>query len=188
MNIAFITTNKHKYEEVKDILQDIPIELEHLDMEYEENHDDGIEAIARTASEKLAQELNRPIVLEDTGLFFEAYNGFPGALPKFIYQSIGFKGIFKLLEGESRNAYFKTVVGYCEPNKKPQLFEGIMKGKITEKVHNENKDTMPYDKIFIPDGKQATISDMTIEEKNTFSQRAKAFKEFKEYLKQTRLS
>jgi inosine/xanthosine triphosphate pyrophosphatase family protein len=41
---------------------------------------------------------------------------------------------------------------------------------------------MPYDKIFIPEGKTKTISDMAVEEKNSFSQRAQAFKKFGEYI------
>ena len=183
MKITFITTNKHKFKEVRDILKDYPVELDWLDMDYEENHDEGLEEIARGAAKKLADKLNSPIVLEDTGLFFEAYNNFPGALPKFVINSIGFKGIFKLLDGESRKAYFKTVAAFCEPGSEPVLFEGIMKGKITEKIYNENKNEMPYDKIFILEGKTKTISEMTLEEKNSFSQRSKSFKKFGEYIK-----
>ena len=183
MKITFITTNKHKFKEARNILKDFPIELEQLDMDYEENHDKGIEEIARGAAKKLADKLDKPVALEDTGLFFEAYNNFPGALPKFVINSIGFKGIFKLLDGESREAYFKTVAAFCEPCSEPVLFEGIMKGEITKKIYNENKDEMPYDKIFIPEGKTETISEMTLEEKNSFSQRAKAFKKFGEYIK-----
>ncbi len=183
MKIYFVTTNKHKFEEVKDILKDYPIELEHLEMEYEENHDESIDIIARNAAKKLADKLNKPIVLEDTGLFFEAYNNFPGALPKFVINTIGFKGIFKLLEGESRKAYFKTVAAFCEPEKEPNLFEGVMRGKITTKIYNEDKDTMPYDKIFIPEGRDKTISDMSLEEKNQFSQRAQVFRKFGEFIK-----
>ncbi len=182
MKITFITTNKHKFKEAQDILKDYPVELEQLDMDYEENHDESIEEIARGAAKKLADKLNRPVVLEDTGLFFEAYNNFPGALPKFVINSIGFKGIFKLLGGESRKAYFKTVAAFCEPGSEPILFEGIMKGEITKKIYNENKDEMPYDKIFIPEGKNKTISEMTLEEKNSFSQRSKAFKKFGAHL------
>lgn len=141
-----------------------------------------MEEIAQKASQKLAQQLDRPVVLEDTGLFFEAYNGFPGALPKFVFSTIGYRGIFKLLEDEKRNTYFKTVAAYCEPDKDPVLFEGIMRGKITDKVYNKDKDEMPYDKIFIPEGKTKTVSDMTLEEKNSFSQRAKAFKKFGKYI------
>lgn len=182
MKIAFITTNKHKFEEVENVLKDYPIELAHLNMEYEENHDAKIEDVARDAAKKLAAELNKPIVLEDTGLFFSAYDGFPGALPKFAIKTLGYKGIFKLLAGENRGAYFKTVAAFCEPGGEPILFEGIMSGTITEEVHNPDGDFMPYDKIFIPDGETETISEMTMEKKNSFSQRAQAFRKFGEYI------
>lgn len=182
MKVTFVTTNKHKFQEVQDVLKDYSIELEHLDMEYEENHDSSLDEIARSAAKKLANQLQKPIVLEDTGLFFEAYNNFPGALPKFVINSIGFKGIFKLLQDESKKAYFKTVAAFAEPGQEPVLFEGIMRGAITEEIHNKDKDEMPYDKIFIPEGKTETISDMTLEEKNSFSQRAQAFRKFGEYL------
>jgi XTP/dITP diphosphohydrolase len=182
MKIVFITTNNHKFEEVADILKDYPIDLEQLSIEYEENHDSEIEEIARDAARKLAIETGKPVLLEDTGLFFEAYNGFPGALPKFVFNSIGYKGIFKLLEGESRKAYFKTVAAYCEPNKEPVLFEGIMKGTIGDKIHNKDKDAMPYDRIFFPESKNITISDMTLEEKNALSQRAESFRKFGDYI------
>ncbi|MBZ9577688.1 RdgB/HAM1 family non-canonical purine NTP pyrophosphatase [Patescibacteria group bacterium] len=182
MKIIFITTNKHKFEEVQGILKDYPIELEQLSMEYEENHDSRMEEIATSAARKLAAELNKPLILEDTGLFFEAYEGFPGALPKFVFNALGYKGIFKLLQGESRKAYFKTVAAYCEPNKEPVLFDGIVRGDITNKVYNKDKDAMPYDRIFIPQGVSKTISDMTLEEKNALSQRAEAFKKFGDYI------
>ena len=172
----------HKFKEVQDILKNCSIELEQLNMEYEENHDANIEDIARDAAKKLANELDKPIVLEDTGLFFEAYDGFPGALPKFVYSTLGYKGIFKLLEGEKRDAYFKTAAAYCEPGSEPVLFEGIMKGVITNEVHNLDKDEMPYDRIFIPEKKTKTLSDMNLEEKNSFSQRAEAFRKFGEYI------
>lgn len=183
MNIAFITTNKHKFQEVEKILREFPVQLEHINMEYDENHDDGIEEIAKSAAKKLADELNRKVILEDTGLFFEAYNNFPGALPKFVFNSIGFKGIFKLLEGESRDAQFKTVAAFCEPGQQSVLFVGTMKGIIANTVHNQDADVMPYDKIFIPEGKTKPISTMTTDEKNKFSQRAEAFLKFGNFIK-----
>jgi len=183
MKISFVTTNPHKFKEVKDILSDYPVELEHLDMEYEENHDASLEEIARQAAAQLAQQLNKPIVLEDTGLFFEAYKNFPGALPKFVFETLGYRGILKLLDGEIRDAHFKTVAAFCAPGEKPQLFTGLMKGKITEKVFDEDKDAMPYDRIFIPAGETKTISSMSLSKKNSFSQRGTAFRKFGEYIK-----
>lgn len=178
MEITFVTTNKHKFEEVSDLLKNYPIDLVQLDMEYDENHDLGLEEIAKTSAKKLADQLQRPIVLEDTGLFFEAYNGFPGVLPKFVFNTIGYKGIFKLLEGESRKAYFKTVAAFCEPGGESVLFDGVMRGKITQEIHNEDKDALPYDRIFIPEGVGKTISDMSMDEKNSISQRAEVFRKF----------
>lgn len=182
MRIAFITTNKHKFQEVQDILKDYPIELEHLSMEYEENHDFSIEEIARSAAKKLAEKLKRPVVVEDTGLFFEAYPGFPGALPKFVFNALGYAGILKLLKAGDRRAYFKAVVGFCEPSQSPALFKGTMKGNITEEVYDIDKDVMVYDRIFIPKGKDQVISKMSLKEKNSFSHRRKAFLKFGEYI------
>ena len=183
MKITFITTNKHKFEEVEDVLKAYPkIELEHLNKEYDENHDLSMEQIAKTAAKKLADEMQRSIILEDTGLFFEAYDNFPGALPKFVFNTLGYKGILKLLENESRKAYFKTVAAFCMPGKEPITFEGVMHGEITKEVFNKDKDAMPYDRIFIPEGHDNTISEMTLGQKNKFSQRSQAFRKFGEYL------
>lgn len=182
MKITFITTNKHKFEEVADILKNYPIELEWLNMKYDEDHEDGIEETAKKAAKKLADELQKPIVLEDTGLFLEAYPGFPGPAPKFVFNTLGYKGMLKLLEGESRNAYFKTVAAFCEPGKEPITFEGTMNGHFTEKIYNEDRDAMPFDRFFVPEGHSKTISDMTLAEKTAISQRGISFKAFGEHI------
>lgn len=182
MKLIFITTNSHKFIEAKEILAEFDIEAEQKNFDYEENHDEDCEEIVRSAAKKLAKTIDAPFVIEDTGIFFEAYNNFPGALPKFVFNAIGYKGIFKLLEGESRKAYLKSIVGYCEPNCEPIIFEGIRKGSITDKVYNEDKDRMPYERIFIPDGMNVTVSDLSLEQKNAISHRAEAFRKLGEYL------
>jgi XTP/dITP diphosphohydrolase len=183
MKISFVTTNKHKFAEVQDILAAFNIAIEHVVLDYEENHDASMEQIAREAAAKLATELARPLMLEDTGLFFDAYPEFPGALPKFVFNTLGYKGIMKLLVGEPRGAYFKTVAAYCEPGQAPQLFTGTMAGTLTEEVFDADKDFMPYDRIFIPAGQDKTISRLSMAEKNSFSQRGQAFRKMGEYIK-----
>lgn len=183
MKVTFITTNKHKFEEVQDILKDYPIEVEWLNMKYNEDHEDGIEVTAKKAAKKLADELQKPIILDDTGLFFDAYPEFPGAAPKFVFNTLGYKGLLKLLEGEPRGAYFETVAAYCEPDKAPVLFKGVMKGSLTEKIYHEDDEVMPYDRFFIPENCDKTISDMTMADKTAISQRGTAFKAFGEYMK-----
>ncbi|HLC43737.1 MAG TPA: RdgB/HAM1 family non-canonical purine NTP pyrophosphatase [Patescibacteria group bacterium] len=185
MKIAFVTTNKGKFEEVENLLKSYGVDVEWINRKYEEDNDDTVEDTAKKAAKKLADELKKPIVLEDTGLFFEAYDGFPGPSPKFVFKTLGYKGIFKLLDGDSKKAYFETFAAYCEPDGEPMTFSGKMQGEITTQVFNAEKDFdfMPYDRIFIPEGEDRTISDMTMEEKNQLSQRSKAFREFGEFLK-----
>jgi non-canonical purine NTP pyrophosphatase (RdgB/HAM1 family) len=182
MILNFVTTNKHKFEEAQQILNAFGVRLKQLDIEYEENHDTDIEEIAVCAARKLSGELGVPLVVEDTGLYFNAYPKFPGALPKFVFDCLGYRGIFKLLAREDRKAYFKTVVAYCEPGGQPVRFSGIMRGELTEKVFNEDLDAMPYDRIFIPAGERVTVSDMSLKKKNSYSQRGKAFNQLGKYL------
>ena len=91
MKIVFITTNKGKFEEVESLFKDYDIKLEWVNRKYEEDSDDTIGDTAKKAAKKLADELNKPIILENTGLFFEAYEGFPGSAPKFVFKPLAIK-------------------------------------------------------------------------------------------------
>lgn len=182
MIINFVTTNKHKVEEARVALRPYGIKVAQLAVNYEENHDASVAEIVRQASSQLAKNLKKTVVVEDTGLFFSAWPGFPGALPKFVWQTIGYKGIFKLLAGSTRKAYFKTVLAWCAPGQQPKVFSATMRGIITKKVYNRNLAVMPYDRIFIPAGESITISAMTLEKKNSFSQRGKVFRQLGEWL------
>lgn len=180
--LKFVTSNKHKVAEIGTILKDYDIELERVSIDYPENKEADMEEVASEAVKNLAEKLGEPVIVEDTGLYFKTYNNFPGAQPKFVFNSIGYDGIFRLLAGKDRGAYFKTVIGYCEPGENPALFDGEMHGQITEKVINPEVDLMPYTRIFVPDGQTKSTAEMTIEEKLKISQRGKAARKLGEYL------
>ncbi|PIT93645.1 non-canonical purine NTP pyrophosphatase, partial [Candidatus Falkowbacteria bacterium CG10_big_fil_rev_8_21_14_0_10_43_11] len=101
----------------------------------------------------------------------------------FLFKGVGFEGIFKLLRGKDKKAYFKTVMAYCEPDEESVLFEAEMHGEIAAKVVLSKADAMPYDHIFIPDGHKKAIVQMSMEEKNSFSQRGQAARKLGEYLR-----
>lgn len=183
MSIAFITTNQHKYQEVRAILAPYGVEIEHINQDYNENHDATLDEIARDAAQYLATELQRPIVVEDTGLFFKAFPGFPGTLPKFVFNTLGYPGLFKLLAGEDRTATFITVAAYAKSGEEPRLFKGSMVGQITTKIYDQDIDVMPYDRIFIPDGQTQVISRLSLTTKNNLSQRGAAFRAFGKYVR-----
>lgn len=181
MKIFFVTNNRHKFSEVKEVFDKFKIEIEQIREDKPEDKSDEIAEVAKKAAEFLANKHKKPIIVDDTGVYFSAYNNFPGAHPKFIFQSIGYGGIFKLLEGKDRSAYFKTAAAYCEPGKKPIVFEAKCEGKISDEVYNAGDDIMPYERIFIPEGYSevwAKIHDI----KREISHRVKAFTKLAEWL------
>ncbi len=183
-NIIFVTTNLKKVEEVNALLSQYEVKVEQLAIDYPEGKEDSIEEVCYKAAFELSHKYNRELIVEDTGLFFKAYNNFPGAMPKFVYNSIGFEGIFRLLKGKDRGAYFKSVFGYCKPGFEPRLFSAVVDGRITGMVEDSELygEFMPYDKIFIPDGMDRVVAKMSLDEKNSVSQRGKLSHELGKFL------
>jgi XTP/dITP diphosphohydrolase len=179
--VYLLTSNPGKVEEIKLLVKKFGIEVLAEDMEIPEIKSDSQEEIAIEKVKFATKKIKKHVITEDTGIYFEAYENFPGTNSRWIFESIGYEGILKILEGESRKAYFKTTVGFCEPGKEPEVFVGICKGEITEKIRGSPHPRLPYDAIFIPEGETRTFAEMTKEEKNKYSHRAKAVENFAEW-------
>lgn len=186
--IFFATENVNKFNEVRRILAEYGISVAMIKVKTLEIQDDDIEKIARISALNAYRKTNLPIVVEDAGLFIEALKGFPGPYSSYVYRTIGLNGILKLLENvENRKAYFKSVVSFCEPNGVVRSFQGIVYGEIVREVRGEGG--FGFDPIFKPyEEPNKTFGEMTIEEKNKFSHRAKAFRRFAEWYRSVYIS
>ncbi len=162
------------------------ITLEQLAVHKKENKDDSVpdpvKAIAVSAASEAAVLYGRPVVAEDAGIYFEAFDNFPAMNTKWIMQKLGYDGIFRLLSGKNRSAYFRTVIALGDPAGAPaQVFEGIIKGRISERVFGETVDCMDYDRIFIPEGSCVPFA-LMMDDKRSVSHRCIAFKKLGAYL------
>ena len=128
--------------------------------------------------------MKAPVVTEDTGVFFDAFDNFPGSKAKRYFEELGFDGLLEKVNGKNRDARFVTFVCFTENGKEFHCFKGELKGTLAKEVHNLEKDVLPYEKIFIPNGFKCTMSDIPREKKNTFSHRAQATKKFAGWLKE----
>jgi XTP/dITP diphosphohydrolase len=178
--IYLVTKNIHKVEEIKTIMKEFNIEVEQIADEKFESKDMDLKEVAEYNAKFFYEKYKKPVAIDDTGVFFKAYNDFPGSHPKLMFELLGYKGLLKLLENESKKAEFKTVVGYCDKNG-IKVFEGILEGEIDSKVHDESKDVLPYERIFLVNKKP--ISAFSREEKNKISHRAVAFRKLGDYLR-----
>ena len=82
------------------------------------------------------------------------------------------------MEGiDGRKAYFKAVIAYYDGE--IHLFKGICHGRIAMQKRGKG---FGYDPIFIPDGSKKTFGEMNKEEKNKYSHRGIALREFDRFL------
>lgn len=175
--IVFITGNKNKLREAMQIL-DVGIVSQNLDLREPQAVD-----LEKVVKEKLVhgyEMLKKPVMVEDTGLFFNALNGFPGALIKLLIERIGREGIVKMLKGfEDKTAIAKCAVGFTKDGKGLKVFIGEIEGEI---VNPKGVSGFGWDPIFQPKGHDKTFAEMNSEEKNAISHRFKALEKFKDFL------
>lgn len=179
--IFFVTNNKNKFIEVSSIAERYGIIVEQAKISKLEVQSEDLLKIAKIAAFNAYMELGEPVLVEDAGLFVKALNGFPGPYSSFVYRTIGCKGLLKLLEGvNDRSAYFMSasVLIY-----EPYVLTSI--GEVHGKIIHEPRGTkgFGFDPIFVPEGCSKTFGEMDVEEKNTYSHRARSVgKVFKQLL------
>ena len=177
--INFVTSNDNKVKEFKQILGS-SIEVNHVKISYPEIRSEDNGEIARHSAKELAEKLGKAVVVEDSGLFIDALNGFPGAYSATVHKKIGLNGIIKLMKDvKNRKCVYKSAVAYCEPKKEPASFIGEEEGTIAEKINGNFG--FGHDPIFIPKGSKKAYGEMqSAEELKKF--RRLAVGKLKEYL------
>lgn len=177
--IKFITSNKNKLAELRDILGDeLDIQSQSL---ITQEIQGSIEEICLDKCRKAANEINGPVLVEDTCLCFNALNGLPGPYIKWFLESLDHQGLNNLLAAYSdKSAQAVCTFAYCEgPDHEPLLFQGRNDGKI---VPPRGPSNFGWDPIFEYEGK--TYAEMEKVEKNKISHRFLAIQKLKEWLRQ----
>jgi XTP/dITP diphosphohydrolase len=184
-SITFITGNQHKVKEARGIFEKFGLKLEHADLGYPEIQGD-LADVARYGAKHVAERLNKPVIVEDAGIFIKALNWFPGTYSSYVQETLGNQGILKLMSNvEDRYAEFRSVIGYCTPKTEPKIFLGAVKGHI---AHIEKgKHGFAYDPLFYPEGYDKTFGELKRKEKNEFSHRRKSLEKFATWLKSNAL-
>ena len=131
------------------------------------------------------QQENFYVLSDDTGLFVEALGGAPG-IHSARYDTTSEKRIEKLLNAlkdkTNRNAKFLCTMVLLSSNGEILITNtGEIKGSITNTLKGVNG--FGYDPIFFIDHLNKTMAQLTKEEKNTVSHRAKALIPILEFIK-----
>ena len=181
VEIKIITSNKHKYEEASRILKEYGIKTKWINFSIPELQADNALDILVEKMSRAIEIFNPPFVIEDTALHIHALNGFPGPYASYVYKTIGLDSILKLMNGvKDRRAKFIAYGGLALSNTIFKVFKGELNGVIAYEKRGSHG--FGYDPIFIPEGMNVTLAELTIEEKNKISHRGKLFRAIAEYL------
>ena len=138
---------------------------------------DSLEEVSKFSADEAYRKIGRPLLVDDSGMFIAALNGFPGVYSASTLSTIGNKGILKLMEGvKNRKAYFKCCVSFHD-GKRIRPFTGIVRGTL---LHEERgAKGFGYDPIMSPEGYSGkSMAEVSMAEKNLISHRGKAFDKF----------
>ena len=190
MKLVFATNNKHKLQEVRDIVGD---RVEVLSLGDIDCHDDipeiadTLQGNALIKARHIYEKYGYNCFADDTGLEVEALGGEPGVYSaRYAGEECDPEAnMLKLLQNltgkNNRNAQFRTVIALIIDGEE-KLFNGIVKGTISNEKRGDSG--FGYDPIFIPEGYTESFAQMSGEMKNSISHRYRATKQLSDYLKE----
>ncbi len=173
----FVTKNLNKLAEANRILG---FELLHIDLDLLEVQSLDVCEVVRQKAKDAFQKTGKVALVEDTGLYFESWNGLPGALIKWFLENVGASGILKMLGQEkNRAAVAKTAVGFFDGTE-TRIFIGETKGTIVSDLNSEGKTGFGWDVLFVPEGSDKSFAELSPQEKDALSMRKKALEKMRE--------
>lgn len=187
--LLFATSNQHKLSEIQHQLGEEFQLLSLKDIDHNTEIPETQPTIAGNAIQKaefVAEHYQMECFADDTGLEVEALDGAPGVYSARYAgeEKSAEKNMDKLLtelaNHENKAAQFTTVIALYMDGK-IHLFDGVLEGQIIDKKRGDKG--FGYDPIFVPNGYNITLAEMTQEEKNAISHRGKAVKKLVAFLK-----
>ena len=192
MRILFATGNPHKVAEAVQMLSPLghgvePLLVDGEAPDFVEPQAEGLEAVAFAKIEQARMMIegteleDSAIMVEDSGLFIDSLDGFPGAYSSFVEGTVGLDGILRLLEeADDRGAEYRAVA-IVDLDGRTWQSNGVCRGRISGEMLGTGG--FGYDPIFIPnEGDGRTCAQMSAEEKSAISHRGQALKGLSEVL------
>lgn len=182
MKVCFVTKNKSKFSEARTLLEPCGVVLAQSGIDVIEPQLPSQEEVVLEKARQAFCKIKKPVIVDDTCIYFDAYRNFPGTMTKDLFNRIGYEGIRKLLNGLKKGAYFQTMICYKD-KKACRVFAGRWKGRIVSTVSRKINPEWSYNSIFVPDGFSVPLSEIPMEERLKHSHRKKAILKMVRYMR-----
>lgn len=178
MKLVFVSSNEGKIKEAERILG-VGIDIARIHLDEIQSLD--LEVIVKKKAEQAFKLIKKPLIVDDVGLFLDAWNGLPGPFIKFIEEIMGYKKLLNILENEkNRRTVIRSVIGFHDGNK-IHIFTGEVKGEFQREAKGDSG--WGFDPYFLPDGHSETFAQMGQVNKSKISHRGLALKKLRTHLK-----
>ena len=173
------TTNQGKVKEIQAMLKDLNIEVKSL----KDVYDDVPDIVEDGKTFKENALIKAKYVADE----IDAFGKLPGIYSaRFLGKDTPYpiinQAIIDAIEGKERTCRFVCALALCIPDQEPILIQETFEGEIHDHIAGVNG--FGYDPIFYFPPCQKTSAEMTLEEKNKYSHRAKALKKLYAILKE----
>lgn len=179
--LYYVTSNQGKFEEARRFfeLHAPSISLKQLKVELDELQDLDEQKVLRHKAAQAWQLVQKPLLVDDSGFYLEAYPKFPGTLAKPVMKSLGFDG-FKALVEKNNNVVIFVTLGFVTSPTSVVTFYGQTKGHVICQPEDEaNFVKFGFYSIFVPNDAEKTYYELrSIPEAQGFFHRNRALEKF----------
>lgn len=164
--ITFVTGNNLKFQVASDIFSPYGIELIQEKIDVPEIQAETTEEVACFSAKFAANKLNKPVIVNDSGFYINALNGFPGVYTKDINKKFNSKNLLDLMaDYDDRSVRISDVTAFCLPNNEPVCFSCNLKGELLQ----ESQGNYPqcFDEIMVVEDTGKVRGQYTFEELRT---------------------
>lgn len=134
----------------------------------------SLEEVVRAKADEAWRRLQRPLVVEETGLELRALNGFPGPLVKWMLKSIGAAGIARVAQAAGDSTATARCLLLFRDAERTVLAEGSTSGELVLPARGEHG--FGWDPVFQPVESKRTYGEMEAAEKDAISHRGRAWR------------
>lgn len=184
------TQNRHKADEIAVLLDDLPVQVVTLadinpGLEMPETGTTFLEN-AREKAVRAAGLTGMLTLADDSGLAVDALDGAPGVHSKRFAatdaeRNAKLLNLLAAVPDDRRTARFHCAVVIAQPGEVLAEIEETVEGCIIREPRGTHG--FGYDPVFLPDGFNRTLAEMSTTEKNAISHRGKSLRKAAEFLR-----
>lgn len=182
---ALVTGNRGKLAEARRLLAaGFPgVEVEGVEIDLPEIQSGEIDEVLRAKADEAWRRLGRPLVVEETGLYLSAMNGFPGPLVKWMLEAVGPAGIARTAQALGDDRVEARCRLLFKDGAREVVAQGSTHGRLV--LPGRGSGGFGWDPVFLPDGETGTYGELSAADKDRIGHRGRAWRDLAARLAET---